>query len=278
MTIRATAPTQEEFLRDHLTPGAPLVVRDALGWPAQPPWAFEDLVDRVGSQRVPLYDNLFTLVGVSTFRDYFDRYLTSDQHEHPPYLRWFARQSDQRLPWSDGAFEALADKWHAPQWLPEDGYVFPARPGPIDVTRDEFPAKGIFVCGRGSMTSWHVDPWHSDAYLCQVTGTKRIVLFEPGTTAPKDRDELFTVMDRPGKLPPSWPQHPLVDVVLEPGDCIFIPQDHPHAAAALAPSLSLTWNFVHQTHAEKHLDMVANGEVEDPAFRYFTKLVEAPRV
>jgi hypothetical protein len=276
MTIRTTPPTPQEFLDQHLVPGSPLVVTGGLSnWRDAPPWSFESLVEKVGAQRVPLYDSLFSLVGISTFRDYYDRFLGSTEESEPPYLRWFARQSDERLPWSDDAFEAVGASWHMPEWLPTDGYVFPVLPGPTDVTRQPFPAKGIFICGRNGMTSWHVDPWHSDAYLCQVIGHKRIVLYPPGTPAPTDGDALRAVIDDPSSLPAGWPAQPVLDVVLAPGDCIYIPQGHPHAAVALYPSLSITWNFVHSSHDEDHLQLLASGHDLEPALAYFSATTAA---
>ncbi len=276
MTIRDTPPTRAQFISEHLSQSRPLVVRSGLNsWRDTPPWTFATLVEQVGGQRVPLYDSLFNLVGVSTFRNYVDRYFSaSTSQTQPPYLRWFARQSNEHLPWSDDAFETLIGSWHMPEWLPVDGYTFPAHQEPVDVTRQAFPAKGLFVCGRGGMTAWHVDPWHSDAYLCQATGHKRIVLYPPGTPSPTDGKALHTVLADPDALPAGWPIEPLVDVVLAPGDCIYIPQDHPHAAVALSPSLSITWNFVHQSNDTGFQNLRDSGETLDPIIRYFDRTVE----
>ncbi|MFI9407029.1 cupin-like domain-containing protein [Nocardia sp. NPDC052316] len=269
--ITSTPPTRQEFVDRHLAVARPLVVRQGLNtWRIAPPWNFDTLVARVGDQRVPLYGSLFDFIGLSTFRNYHDRFLTSAAPTaQPAYLRWYTRQSEARLPWADSAFDALADFWHAPQWLPADGFVFPAYGGRTDVVRQSFPAKGIFVCGRGGMTRWHVDPWRSDAYLCQVIGHKRILLYRPGTAAPRDPEALGSVIDTPDALPPGWPAEPLIDVVLAPGDCIYIPQDHPHAAVALSPSLSLTWNFVHRANDAGYRALVAS-DADDATLRYFS--------
>jgi hypothetical protein len=269
VVVRNVPPTAAEFLRDHLTPGVPLVVHGGLSdWPVPPPWDSAFLVDAVGDLRVPLYDTLFTLVGLTTFSDYCERYLATDVDEPGPYLRWFASYSDRRLPWSDEAFAALSRSWHAPRWLPQSGFVFPDLGA--DPVVDSFPAKALFFCGRGGMTSWHVDPWHSDAYLCQTLGTKRVVIYAPGTRAPADRDGLRSVIDEPpGTLPPGWPADPLVDVVLRPGDSVFIPQDHPHAVVATTASMSISWNFVHAARQQAFRELVAGGGVEDPGYRRY---------
>lgn len=271
MTIRSTPPTREVFIREHLAKSRPTVVRGQSDRSrTDERWTFKYLVSQVGTQRVPLYNDLFDLVGVSTFGEYCDRFLDGDKTDNSPYLRWFARQSDQRLPWSDSAFKVIADTWSAPTWMPAEGYVFPNYPSPIDVTQAAFPAKGIFVCPGGGMTSWHVDPWQSDAVLFQEIGSKRLVLYRPDTPMPDDPTGLASTLGRPGDLPANWPTDPLIDVALEPGDCIFIPQTHPHAALALEDSLSITWNFVHESASlrfEEHRRTTLAG---DPVLKFFS--------
>lgn len=240
----------DEFLTRFLAPRRPAVVRDALSdWRWAPEWRLERLVDRFGEHRVPLYDTLFSLRGLSTFGEYVSRYTGVDVAAVPPYLRWYARQSTDRMPWADAAFADLAADWTMPSWLPPSDYVFPRTTGPVDAARDPFPAKGLFVCGRGGHTRRHVDPWASDACLCQVTGSKHVVLYCP---TPAQRRAV-----------------PEVDVVLRPGDCLYIPAGWPHAATALTDSVSITWNFVHQVHIADFERFLSAGGAADRTVKYF---------
>ncbi|MFE3544321.1 cupin-like domain-containing protein [Nocardia sp. NPDC059177] len=274
LLIVDSPPTQREFVDSYLARSRPLVVRNGLqSWNMPPPWTFDSVLSMVGDQRAPIYDSLFTLTGLTTLRKYHARFVqNAEPGARPPYLRWFSRQSAERLPWADDAFLALANSWHAPEWIPTEGYTFPAGATAVDIARQSFPAKGIFVCGRGGMTRWHVDPWYSDAYLCQVIGHKRILLYPPETTTPADPEALFAVIDAPGMLPPRWPSSPLIDVVLAPGDCAYIPQQHPHAALAMSPSLSLTWNFVHSANDTGYRSLPSSDAAEDAALAYFSNI------
>ncbi len=291
----ARALTADEFVTRFLIDRRPVVVRDSGDtWNWVPEWDFDSLTKRFGSYRVPLYDTLFSLYGLSTFGDYVARHTGSLAHrtadsEAIPYLRWYARQNTDRLPWADPAFDALAHDWSMPSWLPTAGYLFPRLSGAVDAARDPFPAKGMFVCGAGGRTRLHVDPWTSDACLCQTTGSKRLLLFQPETVAllggeagrrrttsgaPIDGGRLTLVdLDEPNEATfPHWREAEVaMDVVLEPGDCLYIPAGWPHAAVALTDSVSVTWNFVHEVHATDFERYLADGGMDEPTVRYFTR-------
>lgn len=261
------------FLDRHLLRGRPLLARGALaGWRAAPPWDLATLAGRFGEQRVPLYDTLFALRGVSTFGRYVAAHTGPAATGVPPYLRWFARQSTARLPWADAAFAALAGEWAMPGWLPESRYLFPRTSGPVDAARDPFPAKGLFVCGRGGRTRLHVDPWASDACLCQVTGRKRFIMFAPGAGEVLRRGDRMVDLDHPDEAHfPRWREAvPEFDDVLEPGDAVFVPGGWYHTAIALTDSVSITWNFVHAVHEDRFGRYLRGGGAQDPTVAYFT--------
>jgi len=263
---------QDQFVDDYLVPGRPVLVRGGLsGWGVRPPWDLAALAARFADHRVPLYDTLFWLQRFSTFGGYVAAHTGDRVRGVPPYLRWFARQNPRRLPWADAAFAELSREWSMPAWLPREDYVFPRLDRPMDVTLDSLPAKGLFVCGRGGRTRLHVDPWASDACLCQVTGMKRLVMYSP-----QDR-ELLTAgtdvldLDRVDEERfPRWREAvPVFDELLEAGDVAFIPAGWFHAAVAESDSLSITWNFVHASHERRFAHFLEAGGREDETVRYF---------
>lgn len=262
------------FLADHLLPRRPVLVRAGLAdWAWPPEWDLSTLTARFGEFRVPLYDTLFALHGLSTFGDYVARYTGPSNAGVPPYLRWYARQNDSRLPWADSAFASLADDWSMPAWLPDTGYLFPRLVGRADVTVDAFPAKGIFVCGAGGRTRLHVDPWASDACLCQTTGRKRLVMFSPDAAPLLTAGDAMVDLSSPDDVTfPRWRTAvPAFDEVLSPGDAVYIPAGWFHAATALTDSVSITWNFVHEVHAVPFSRYLRAGGAEDPAVVFFTR-------
>ena len=264
----------DEFLERFLVPRRPALVRGAaMTWNWAPEWSLDALVDRFGHHRVPLYGSLFTVHGVSTFGNYVARHTGAVESASPPYLRWYARQSPDRMLWADAAFAELADDWAMPDWLPRSDYLLPRLPGTVDAARNPFPAKGLFVCGKGGRTRLHVDPWTSDACLCQATGTKRVLLFAPETADLLGGNGGLVDLDDPDDAAfPRWREaKPEFDVVLHPGDCLYIPAGWPHAATALTDSVSVTWNFVHRVHETSFERYLRSGGAADPAVRYFTQ-------
>ncbi|MCZ7412939.1 cupin-like domain-containing protein [Streptomyces sp. WMMC897] len=267
-----------DFLRNHLEPGQPVVVRGSLnGWRVPPPWRLQDLKERFRDAEVSLFDTLFTLEEVATFGDYIDEHTGQGDAGIPPYLRWFTQQSHDQMIVADDAFAELADDWSMPSWLPEGDYLLPPAAGPVNASRDRFPARGMFVCGQGGRTRLHVDPWASDACLCQVTGRKRFIMYGPETGEFLTDSEGGTVdLDHPDESRfPRWKQAvPTLDEVLSPGDAIFIPQGWYHTAIALDDSVSLTWNFTHRVHEERFDTFLRSGGGEDPVISYFLGDVE----
>jgi Cupin-like domain len=268
----------EEFLERYLIPRQPIVVRSALAdWKWAPPWKLSELERRFGDSEVPLFDTLFTLEDVSTLREYLRRHTRSAVTGIPPYLRWFARQSETQEMCADKAFAELADDWSMPSWLPTRDYVFPRYAGPVDAAQAAFPAKGIFICGSGGRTRLHVDPWASDACLCQATGSKRFIMFPP-EAGPllSDREGTVVDLDRADdRRFPRWREAvPVLDEVLTPGDAIYIPAGWYHTAIAMTDSVSVTWNFVHRVHEERFRAFLAGGS-QDPVVSYFLARIPA---
>ncbi len=69
-----------------------------------------------------------------------------------------------------------------------------------------------------------------DVFVVQVSGQKRWRIHEPVHPAPL-RDQPWT--DRRETVAEAADQPPDIDAVLEPGDCLYLPRGHLHAATAL---------------------------------------------
>ena len=263
--------SQSEFL-DHLRANLPVLVRGALKtWAHRPPWDVDSLVGRVGHLRASVFGSMFELRGLTTLARFVTDHAAVEDAREAPYIRWFSRQGPERYPWADCAFDAIKDDWHVPSWFPKDSFVYPHSASTLDPRVDGFPARGIFVCGPGGRTRLHVDPWVSDAILCQATGRKHIRLFPPeavisfvagGEVVDLDAPDLTT-------FPCCGDPCPALDTVLEPGDALLIPAGWFHTVVALDFSVSLTWNFVHATTRERFDDYLENGGAEDPTVRFF---------
>lgn len=262
------------FVESFLASNKPVLVRSALSeWAAQPPWSLTALGERFGHHRVQLYDTLFALHSISTFGAYITSYTGPEQGSEPPYLRWFSRQSDKSLFWADRAFAALRNDWAMPSWLPDADYVFPRIASGVDATTDHLPARGIFVCGKGGRTRLHIDPWASDACLCQATGRKRVVMYPPAAAEVLTAGGEVVDLEHPDqKRFARWSEAVSeFDEVLHPGDAVFIPGGWWHTAVALDDSVSLTWNFVHESQEPRFARYLESGGDQDETVRYFLR-------
>jgi hypothetical protein len=265
---------QDEFICAYLSRNKPLVARGCFlqTWALAPPWGLDLLAQRFGAYHVPVFDTLFKMIRTVKFSDYVSMIESDRPSAEPlPYMRWYARQRHFQMICADGAFAELAESWAAPSWLPSADYVFPQIKGNADPVRDSFPAKGIFVCAAGGRTRLHVDPWASDAVLCQVTGEKRFIMYPPSAAEFLSDGESAVDIERPDYARfPRWKSiQPALDVTLSPGDGIFIPSGWFHTAVALTPSVSITWNFVHEVNADRFSAYLESGGSADPTVRYF---------
>ena len=69
-----------------------------------------------------------------------------------------------------------------------------------------------------------------DVFVLQVSGTKRWRIHAPVWDAPL-RDQPWT--DRRAAVQRAAAEPPLIEAVLEPGDCLYLPRGFLHAATAL---------------------------------------------
>ncbi|MET8234289.1 cupin-like domain-containing protein [Micromonospora sp. NPDC005298] len=265
---------QSEFIDTYLSRNRPFVARNCFlrSWSMAPPWQLDLLAQRFGHHRVPVFDTLFEMQRTVDFSEFVAMMEKRARGDEPvPYMRWYVRQRRFQMICADKAFEELAGDWSAPSWLPSTDYVFPAIRQDADPVRKSFPAKGLFICDAGGRTRLHVDPWASDAVLCQVTGEKRFVMYPPEAAEfLSDGDTLIDVENPDDVRFPRWRSiEPVVDATLSPGDAIFIPAGWYHTAVALTPSVSITWNFVHETNADRFAEYLRSGGDADPTVKYF---------
>ncbi|MDE2367931.1 MAG: cupin-like domain-containing protein [Burkholderiales bacterium] len=272
-----------DFVRGYVQRNHPVLVEDAMAtWPASSRWTPAYFRQRFGDLPTQLYDDLFFLVRIRPLKDYIDRYMeapapSASQRSavRVPYVRWYSRQNPRRdMPWSDQVFRSLARDWSCPGFFPQDDLLLPFAGEGVgqNPVHDSFPARAIFLSARGARTRLHVDPWSSDAILCQLSGRKRFVLYPPrALDALSEGGKLIDVrydvdLDR-------WdtPVEPWYDGKLEPGEALLIPGGWPHAFHTVAPSISLTWNYLHSVSRARLKGYLRSGVPahEAAALRYF---------
>jgi len=103
----------------------------------------------------------------------------------------------------------------------------------------------LFIGAAGAITPLHIDPSLTHAWLTQISGRKRFTLFAPWDIPEllsNETDRIF----RPLKdiRASNLPGVKVMEVILEPGDTIFVPAMWPHEVECLDASVSVTWNFL----------------------------------
>ncbi len=257
------------FLDDYVRSNTPVVVTGALSrWRLGDVWTPEHLAERFGHEIVQVYNNYFDFSALMSLRDYLSRYFgkTAARHRAVPYVRWYTKLRDIDFAWSDDVFLAVRENWDRPSFLPETDYVLPFCPPPrrLNPAEDFFPAKAIFVSGAGARTTLHVDPWGSEAILCQLYGRKTWLLYHPDLAPSLTNGKQLVDPDRPDlvKFPNFRSVRPTYEFTIAAGDTVFVPHGWFHHVKTDTDSISLTWNFVHEMTRDALMTWLASELTE----------------
>lgn len=231
--LQYQAPSVEDFRRDHLEAFVPAVINDlAKDWKAFGQWDHTWFATRHAAVEVEV-----SLPSGRKQVQRLDKYLGSLKNAQPkdgkalPYLRgWYYEQSLPELKadlWSSGNFhEIVFEDWF---------HKLPRRYWP------DF--HWLFLGGASASTPLHVDPTLTHAWLTQLHGRKRFVLFPPC-----DLVKLVKAPCRGGGLVSLDEARerglPGIEVILNPGDTLFVPIFWAHFVECIDSSTSLTWNFL----------------------------------
>jgi hypothetical protein len=288
---RTSSLTPETFHRQFLTgPGKPVILTDATNsWPALSKWSFDLFKTRYGSDNVtprtwlgPGGMKFVKLMRLSDYIEYLDApecpapglWIDRDTlhpsrgpavaSEYPLYLAWnvFAQHP-----------ELLDDVELSPKFV-ED--LLPFLPEAFRKILDgatRYFIAGVMIGQKSSQIGLHYDFLESHAYLAQIVGRKRCVLFSPADSA--------ALYD--GKVnvdAPDFEKFPLLqnatayECTLEPGELLFIPFRWWHHAVCLEKSITVNYNFFNRVnmggylmHLLRDLPVLVDGIAQLPEER-----------
>lgn len=210
------------FRKEYYEPGIPLVIRDlAKEWPAYNKWDWDYFKNLVGDKKVPLYNNVksdaYTPINTAddykTFGEYIDMIRSG-----PAAWRIFLFNIFDHAP-------QLTNDFTWPEHLMK-GFV------------KKYPM--LFTGGQTSITHMHFDIDLSHILHTQFAGRKRVLLF-PYSEQHKLYRKPFEVLsladfsnyyEDNGK--PDYEKFPALklaqgyDLILEPGDTLFMPAGYWH--------------------------------------------------
>lgn len=227
---KVSALSYEQFIENYLKPGIPVVLTDAsASW-------------KSNTQFSPAF-----------FKEHFANYTTTHQGttysmsdilditskgtpENPaPYPILF--EIPTQIPELLSMFDPIHMNYSLPNWF--NGKVMPYGKFGNNIH--------LFIGGVGNQYSLHKDMYHTNAWITQLYGEKKFVLFPRG-------QEEFLYPEGVGFispiniLKPDYEKYPdykkatPISVVLKPGETIFIPNGIWHTTVAVSHNISLIFD------------------------------------
>jgi hypothetical protein len=216
----------EDFARQYLNPMIPVVITDMMdAWPARQKWSMAYFKAQYGRLRVPVVSRNYSKPGKSYMQP--DRVISFQEYleileSGPTQLRIFA--------------------WNIFRVAPELRHDF-TMPTIMDGFVNELPY--MFFGGEGSKVPLHYDIDMSHVLLHQIEGRKRLLLFAPDQSRSLYHHP-FTVASYVDLNRPDFAQYPALagakgwEVVLQPGEALFIPSGYWHYTEYLDCGFSMS--------------------------------------
>jgi hypothetical protein len=259
---RRHALTVDDVYRDHLGPnGVPVILRDEVArWRASSEWTLDFFKARYGSLTVfpgnGLYGSSRRVMKLGDFLDHVQ------QPSATPAGFWLDLET--RLPRDEKAEDReaplylhdqhmflqhrklLDDVSPEPACLDDCFALLPEGFRSLLQTTRYYP-RGLLIGPADAITRLHYDFLFSHAYLAQIVGRKRCILFSP-----HDSDHLYK-----GKVNPEYPdfdRYPLFAgatpyvAILEPGEMLLIPCRWWHQVRSLEPTITVNYNFFNRSN------------------------------
>lgn len=259
---RAHGLTPEIFYERYLTGiGKPVIVTDELNtWMALSKWSFDFFKSRFGSDSV--MGSIWPgnkYVKMMKLEDYID-YLQAPKDRAKglwidPETKFPRPEPSEPLPgplylYGWRAFDLhpeLLDDIEQTRCVEDWFCLLPEGLRKVMDRATKYFSRGVLLGPAGSTSNLHQDFLYSHAYLAQIAGRKKCVLFSP-----EDSAVLYE-----GKVNPDSPDYdkfPLFrsatafECILEPGEMLIIPCLWWHHVVALENSITVNYNFFNRVN------------------------------
>ncbi|HEY3329890.1 MAG TPA: cupin-like domain-containing protein [Capsulimonadaceae bacterium] len=259
----------DEFASNYLFANKPVVLTDAASkWTAIGKWDLDYLKTHHGSVEVPLDGTTYRVA------DYVDLVHASTASSPAPYMR---NQNIAKL-----FPELMADldplpAVLSPNWLHHK--YFPPQLQRLMSTNSVLEA---FIGGPGAtFPVIHFDSMYTHAFLTQVHGTKKLMLWDPTQSNLMYATKRNNVSDVNDVLKPDLEKYPrfadakaaVTDI--GPGDTAFIPSGWWHTALMLTESITVSANVVNKSNWRDVSRDIVRGQsplIAGPFLGYLTFL------
>lgn len=244
--------------------GRPVVITGALDdWPALSKWTFDWFKSHYGADVVHFRGLYKSTVKVMKLVDYLD-YL--DEPERGAKGFWFdavANRPCVEPPLPSGALlylawnvfpkhpELLEDVRLSPRfvddWLP---LLPPALHEVLSSVRNYF-STGILIGPSGSSFGLHRDVLSTHAYLAQIVGHKRCLMFSPTLSTEGDHGRVNPQADFASDAP--FRDAVGFECTLHPGEVLFIPSGWWHSVVGLGKTITVNYNFFNRGNFSSYM-------------------------
>jgi Cupin-like domain len=222
-----------EFNRQYRDRNKPVVITDAIeNWKARSSWTFDFFRQKYGAALMTVHEYHGQKYRPNDVRrmpltEYIDGVLTKDWDTFPYYIRDNWRLLVEH--------SELKDDYTFPPYFYDWFKLLPS------FMQLRYPR--VFIGPKGAVTPLHMDIWRTHAWLSQLAGRKRWILFPP------DQEKLlydFQVEpDRPDyQRFPLYRQARPMECTIGPGETVFVPSGWAHWVVSLDPTISLTSNYM----------------------------------
>jgi hypothetical protein len=211
---KRTGLTRATFEKDYLFPQKPVVFTDLMNdWPAKTKWTIDNLKKQYGHLEVPVVSPKYSKPGKGYMEP--EMYMSFGE-----YLTLLER----------GPMQYRIFLWNIFKYAHEMCEDFRI-PTITEGFYKDFPF--MFFGGQGAITPMHFDIDMSHVFLNQLHGRKRVVLFSPDQSRYLYHHP-YTVASYVDINKPDFDKYPALrkvrgyEVVLNPGDTVFIPSGYWH--------------------------------------------------
>eukprot|EP00930_Biecheleria_cincta_P090347 TRINITY_DN7970_c0_g2_i1.p1 TRINITY_DN7970_c0_g2~~TRINITY_DN7970_c0_g2_i1.p1 ORF type:complete len:491 (-),score=100.93 TRINITY_DN7970_c0_g2_i1:17-1489(-) len=296
--LDAAATSRAVLLERFVLPGRPCVLRSSPGSEFPPRWSPSELEVALAGQQVPTrrcddssvnWARLEFAGGVP-FNQFMMDNIKPYQQEGLQAPRDAAQLFDYSI-WQQCPDSLGKEVVMPTRWFPVDLYTHASnRVHPV--TGSASPT--LFLAPVGSGSALHVDFLQTHFWMAMCHGRKRwrlvpkddLCLLHPmyltdlNPAFPVDLDEVERQQEQAStgmvRQRPGLPQVNILEVMLEPGDLIFVPNGWPHQVENMETSVAISANFIDSSNlAASMAEAQVLGLVEEDAHFVATALREA---
>jgi len=231
--------SQEDFMKKYFLPQKPVLLKGlAKLQPAGEKWTIDWFKETMGDLEIAVFDNnekkhVYSTTVAPDFKMPFREFLDIIASNKPSSIRMFRYNLYKQNP-------ALRKDFSCPSFISRG-----------IVKRFGF----MFLGGKGTDVRLHYDVDRSNVLLTQISGSKRVVLFEPKYSpflykVPFNTHSLVDVKNATLEEFPGLKYVKGMEIIQEPGDGIFMPSGYWHYNTYLEGGISVAFRKLAHTPAK----------------------------